>query len=86
MEICLHDAKASGEDALRVPMPTPSRLVGLQYNTDGTSELVNFSFFQEYLDKAETYRQTEAYRKAMSKRRVWVEPLFGEAKEFHRGL
>ena len=42
------------------------------------------SFFQEYLDKAETYRQTEAYLKAMRKRSLWVEPLFGEAKEFHR--
>ena len=42
------------------------------------------SFFQEYLDKAEAYRQTEAYQKAMRKRSVWVEPLFGEAKEFHR--
>jgi len=42
------------------------------------------SFFQEYLNKAESYRQTEAYLKAMRKRSVWVEPLFGEAKEFHR--
>jgi len=41
------------------------------------------SFFQEYLDKADTYRQTELYLKAMHKRSVWVEPLFGEAKEFH---
>jgi transposase len=41
------------------------------------------SFFQEYLDKAEGYRQTEAYLKAMRKRSLWVEPLFGEAKEFH---
>jgi transposase len=41
------------------------------------------SFFQEYLDKAETYRQTEAYLKAMRKQSLWVEPLFGEAKEFH---
>lgn len=42
------------------------------------------SFFQEYLDKAESYRQTKAYLKAMRKRSMWVEPLFGEAKEFHR--
>jgi transposase len=41
------------------------------------------SFFQEYLDKVETYRQTEAYPKAIRKRSLWVEPLFGEAKEFH---
>lgn len=40
-------------------------------------------FFQEYLDKVETYRQTEAYLKAIRKRSLWVEPLFGEAKEFH---
>jgi transposase len=42
------------------------------------------SFFQDYLDKAEAYRQTEEYQKAMRKRSVWVEPLFGEAKEFHQ--
>jgi hypothetical protein len=41
------------------------------------------SFFQEYPDRAQTYHQTEAYRKALRKRSVWVEPLFGEAKEFH---
>jgi len=41
------------------------------------------SFFQEYLDRALTYHQTEAYRKALRKRSMWVEPLFGEAKEFH---
>jgi Transposase DDE domain len=41
------------------------------------------SFFQEYLDKVESYRQTEAYLKAIRKRSLWVEPLFGEAKEFH---
>ena len=42
------------------------------------------SFLQEYLDKGEGYRQTEVYLKAMRKRSLWVEPLFGEAKEFHR--
>jgi hypothetical protein len=30
------------------------------------------------------YQTTEAYQKAMRKRAVWVEPLFGEAKQFHR--
>jgi len=36
------------------------------------------SFFQEHLDRA------EAYQKAMRKQGVWVEPLFGEAKQFHQ--
>jgi transposase len=38
---------------------------------------------EEYLERVRAYRQTEAYRKALRKRAVWVEPLFGEAKEWH---
>ena len=41
------------------------------------------SFFQAYLDRSTAYRQTEAYKKALRKRQVWVEPLFGEAKQWH---
>jgi transposase len=41
------------------------------------------SFFQDYLDRAETYRSTEPYKKALRKRQVWVEPLFGEGKQWH---
>lgn len=29
------------------------------------------------------YQETEAYKKALRKRSMWVEPLFGEAKEWH---
>ena len=29
------------------------------------------------------YHATEAYKKAMRKRQVWVEPLFAEAKAWH---
>jgi transposase len=42
------------------------------------------SFYQEELDRAGAYQQTEAYQKAIRKRSVWVEPLFGEAKQFHQ--
>jgi len=38
---------------------------------------------EEYLERVRAYRQTEAYRKALRKRAMWVEPLFGEAKEWH---
>jgi hypothetical protein len=41
------------------------------------------SIFQIYLDRAASYRQTEAYKKALRKRKVWVEPLFGEGKQWH---
>ena len=36
-----------------------------------------------YLERVRAYRKTEAYRKALRKRAVWVEPLFGEAKKWH---
>jgi transposase len=41
------------------------------------------SFYQGYLDQAAAYRTTEGYQKALGKRLVWVEPLFGEAKQWH---
>lgn len=36
-----------------------------------------------YVDRVKGYRGTFAYEKALRKRRVWVEPLFGEAKDWH---
>jgi hypothetical protein len=44
---------------------------------------VHRSFYEDYLDKVRGYHPTEAYQKAMRKRKVWVEPLFAEAKEWH---
>ena len=45
--------------------------------------VVHRSFDEEYLDRVRAHHETEAYRKAMRKRSVWVEPLFGEAKQWH---
>ena len=44
---------------------------------------VHRSFHADYLEKMRGYHQTAAYEKAMAKRQVWVEPLFGEAKDWH---
>ncbi len=38
---------------------------------------------EEYLERVRTYQHTPAYQKAMNKRKVWVEPLFAEAKDWH---
>ena len=38
----------------------------------------------EYLEKVRLYAETEPYRKALRKRKVWVEPLFAEAKMWAR--
>jgi hypothetical protein len=42
------------------------------------------SFHQVYVERVQEYHQTEEYQKAMRKRGYWVEPLFGEAKDFRR--
>jgi IS5 family transposase len=44
---------------------------------------VRRSLYAEYLDQVRAYHETPAYEKAMAKRKVWVEPLFGEAKDWH---
>ncbi len=44
---------------------------------------VHRSFHAEYLERVQGYHETEAYKKAMRKRKVWIEPLFGEAKQWH---
>jgi hypothetical protein len=41
------------------------------------------SFGEEYVERVQAYRLTAAYQKALRKRKVWVEPLFAEAKEWH---
>ena len=38
---------------------------------------------ETYLDRVRGYHVTEPYAKAMRKRKVWVEPLFAEAKDWH---
>ncbi len=40
-------------------------------------------FDADYLDRVHGYHETEDYKKAMRKRKVWIEPLFGEAKQWH---
>ena len=41
------------------------------------------SFDEELLERVKAYRGSAPYEKALRKRRVWVEPMFGEAKEWH---
>jgi len=44
---------------------------------------VGRSLDERHLDRVRGYHETEPYAKAMRKRKVWVEPLFAEAKEWH---
>ena len=54
-----------------------------QCTPSGRGRQVRRSVDEAYLDRVRGYHETEAYRKAMRKRQVWVEPLFAEAKGWH---
>jgi hypothetical protein len=51
--------------------------------TSDRGRIVHRSLYADYLEKVRGYHATEAYKKAIRKRQVWVEPLFAEAKEWH---
>ena len=47
------------------------------------SQIIHHSLYADSLDKVRGFHATEAYKKAMRKRQVWVESLFAEAKLWH---
>src|SRR5690348_6196664 len=54
-----------------------------QCTTSDLGRQVKRNFAEEYQERVRAYEHTSAYQKARAKRRVWVEPLFGEAKQWH---
>lgn len=42
------------------------------------------SFDEDYRERARQLQTTEVFKQALRKRQVWVEPLFGEAKDWHQ--
>ncbi len=51
--------------------------------TSEKGRILSRSFDESYVDQVRRYHTTEPYKKAMRKRKVWVEPLFGEGKAWH---
>lgn len=49
-----------------------------QCTTTETGREVRRYFDEEYVERVRAYQSTPAYQKALAKRRVWVEPLFGK--------
>jgi len=65
-------ATACAPCSLRAQCPTSPRGRRISRDLDET-----------YLDRVRGYHETEDYVKAMRRRKVWVEPLFAEAKDWH---
>jgi hypothetical protein len=57
--------------------------VKAECTSSSQGRLVGRSFHAEYLERVRSYASTAAFKKAMRKRSVWVEPLFAEAKDWH---
>lgn len=54
-----------------------------QCTTSDTGRRLSRSHEEASLERVRASHQTEAYQKAIRKRKVWVEPLFAEAKDWH---
>lgn len=72
--MCIYQAPATSCNACELKVQCTRSRHGRQ---------IKRSVDEAYLDRVRGYHATEAYRKAMRKRQVWVEPLFAEAKEWH---
>lgn len=53
--------------------------------TGKSGRRVGHSLFKSFLDRIESYQETQAYQKAIRKRQVWIEPKFAELKMWHQG-
>jgi hypothetical protein len=51
--------------------------------TSDRGRTIQRSIYEHYLEKVRGYHATEANKKAIRKRQVWVEPMFAEAMEWH---
>jgi len=54
-----------------------------QCTTSSTGRKLSRHVAEEAFERVRAFHQTDAYKKAMNKRKVWVEPLFAEAKDWH---
>jgi transposase len=54
-----------------------------QCTTSSHGRTIHRNLREHYSERVRAYHQTAAYEKAMGKRKVWVEPLFAEAKQWH---
>jgi transposase len=51
--------------------------------TSKTGRRLSRHVAEEAFERVRAFHQTDAYKQAMNKRQVWVEPLFAEAKDWH---
>lgn len=68
--------RADAETCNRCPLKS-------QCTTSPHGRTIHRNLREHYSERVRAYHQTAAYEKAMGKRKVWIEPLFAEAKQWH---
>ena len=68
--------RADAETCNRCPLKS-------QCTTSSHGRTIHRNLREHYSERVRAYHQTAAYEKAMGKRKVWIEPLFAEAKQWH---
>ncbi len=64
-----------------MPLAEPGERNALLGSSHGRT--IHRNLREHYSERVRAYHQTAAYEKAMGKRKVWIEPLFAEAKQWH---
>ena len=80
---CRHEWKAEKTEYRAAPTVCNRCPVKAACTTSTQGRQVHRSFHAACLDRVRGYHETEEYKRAIRKRKVWVEPLFGEAKQWH---
>jgi transposase len=78
-----HELSAEKVEYRAAPATCNACPVKGQCTPSAQGRIVHRHFAEAFLDRVRAYHQGEPYAKAMRKRKVWVEPLFAEAKDWH---
>ena len=77
---CSSDASVAYRGAAAICNACP---VNAACTTSNSGRMIHRSIYTEDFERVRAYHDTPAYRTAMRKRSVWIEPLFAEAKDWH---
>lgn len=80
---CLQDVRISSSNIELASSVCNACPLKAQCTTSTTGRKLSRHVAEEAFERVRAFHQTEAYKKAMNKRKVWVEPLFAEAKDWH---
>ena len=80
---CLQDAQTSSSNIEPASSVCNGCPLKSRCTTSTSGRRISRHVSEEAFERVRAFHQTAAYKKAINKRKVWVEPLFAEAKAWH---